>query len=119
MYCGRCLTCEARGPKTQPEVGRDGEVTIVEVEERAGGVSASYTGESGFSVAVRGCQHMEALKNPQSHGDNALVKHSSNYHKGEEAEVRYGLELVATSPSQWSGCAARVFTSTLTPQTWS
>ena len=94
MYRGRCLTCEARGPKTRPEVGRDGEVTIVEVEERAGGVTASYTGESGFSVAVRGAQHLEAMENPQSHGDNAFAKHSSNYHQGEEEEVQYGLELV-------------------------
>ena len=94
MYRGRCLTCEARGPKTRPEVGRDGGVTIVEMEERTGGVTASYTGESGFSVAVRGGQHLEALRNPQSHGDNAFVKHSSNYHQGEEEEVQYSLELV-------------------------
>ena len=65
VYLGRCLTCEARGPKIWPEVGRDVEVTIVEVEERTGGVTASYTGESGFSVAVRGGQHLEALQNPQ------------------------------------------------------
>ena len=94
VYRGRCLTCEARGPKTRPEVGRDGEVTIVEMEERTGGVTASYTEESGFSVAVRGGQHLEALLNPQSHGDNAFVKHSSNYHQGEEEEVQYSLELV-------------------------
>ena len=94
VYRGRCLTCEARGPKTRPVVGRDGEVSIVEVEERTGGVTASYTGESGFSVAVRGGQHMEALENPQTHGDNAFVKHCSNYHQGEEEEVQYSLELV-------------------------
>ena len=47
-----------------------------------------------FSVAVRGAQHLEAMENPQSHGDNAFAKHTSNYHKGEEEEVQYGLELV-------------------------
>ena len=81
-------------PKTRPEVNREGEVTIVEVEERAGGVTAAYTGESGFSVAVRGAQHLKAMENPQSHGDNAFAKHTSNYHQGEEEEVQYGLELV-------------------------
>ena len=35
-----------------------------------------------------------AMENPQSHGDNAFAKHSSNYHQGEEEEVQYGLELV-------------------------
>ena len=59
----------------------------MEMEERTGGVTASYTGESGFSVAVRGGQHLEALRNPQSHSDNAFVKHSSNYHQGEDEEV--------------------------------
>ena len=84
VYRGRCLTCEARGPKTRPVavVDGEGEVTILEVEERAGGVTASYTGESGFSVAVRGGQHLEALENPQSHGDNAFTKHCANYHQG-------------------------------------
>ena len=37
---------------------------------------------------------MEALENPQTHGDNAFVKHCSNYHQGEEEEVQYSLELV-------------------------
>ena len=66
----------------------------MEVEERAGGVTASYTGESGFSVAVRGGQHLEALENPQSHGDNAFTKHCANYHQGEEQEVQFGMELI-------------------------
>ena len=74
--------------------GRNGEVTIEEVEQRAGGVTASYTGESGFSVAVRGGQHLEALENPQSHADNAFVKHCANYHMGEEQEVQFSMELI-------------------------
>ena len=37
---------------------------------------------------------MEALENPQTHGENAFVKHCSNYHQGEEEEVQYSLELV-------------------------
>jgi hypothetical protein len=94
VYRGRCLTCEASGPKTRPVEGRDGEVTIQEVEERAGGVTASYTGESGFSVAVRGGQHLDALENPQSHADNAFVKHCANYHLGEEQEVQFRMELI-------------------------
>ena len=94
MYPAKILRSQESVVKDSVILGRDGEVTIVEVEEREGGVTASYTGESGFSVAVRGAQHLQAMENPQSHGDNAFAKHSSNYHQGEEEEVQYGLELV-------------------------
>ena len=94
VYRGHCLTCEERGPKTRPVVNRDGEVSIEEVEERAGGVTAYYTGESGFSLSVRGGQHLEALENPQSNKDNAFTKHSAEYHQGEEQDVQYAMELV-------------------------
>ena len=93
VYRGHCVTCEEHGPKTRPrEVG--GEVVVEEVAERRPGVTASYTGESGFSFRVRGSQHMEALKNPNTHKDNAFAKHSAEYHQGEESEVQYKLEIV-------------------------
>ena len=47
VYRGRCLTCEASGPKTRPVEGRDGEVTIQEVEERAGGSLPPTLGSPG------------------------------------------------------------------------
>ena len=65
-----CVSCEEHGPKTWPrEVG--GEVVVEEVADRRPGVTASYTGESGFSFGVRGAQHLEALEKPGSHPDNA------------------------------------------------
>ena len=57
-------------------------------------MTASYTGESGFSFGVRGSQHIEALEKPDTNKDNAFVKHISEYHKGEENEVKFNLEIV-------------------------
>ena len=74
------------------EVG--GEVVIEEVQDRRPGVTASYTGESGFSFGVRVSQHLEALQKPDSHRDNTFVKHAAEYHQGEESEVKYKLEIV-------------------------
>ena len=62
--------------------------------DRRPGVTASYTGESGFSFGVRGSQHLEALQKPDSHKDNAFVKHISEYHKGEESKVKFNTEIV-------------------------
>jgi hypothetical protein len=93
VYRGYCTTCKEQGPKTWPrEVG--GEVVIEEVQDRRPGVTASYTGESGFSFGVRGSQHLEAIQKPDSHRDNAFVKHAAEYHQGEENKVKYKLEIV-------------------------
>ena len=93
VYRGHCVTCEEQGPKTWPRE-EGGVVVVEEVQDRRPGVTASYTGESGFSFRVRGSQHMEALENPNTHQDNAFVKHAAEYHQGEESEVRYKLEIV-------------------------
>ena len=93
VYRGHCVTCEEKGPKTWPrEVGA--EVVVEEVLVRQPGVTASYTGESGFSFSVRGSQHLEALENPSSHKDNAFVKHAADYHQGEENDVKFQLEII-------------------------
>ena len=93
VYRGHCVTCEEKGPKTWPrEVGA--KVVVEEVLVRQPGVTASYTGESGFSFSVRGSQHLEALENPSSHKDNAFVKHAADYHQGEENDVKFQLEII-------------------------
>ena len=69
-------------------------MVIEEVLDRRPGVTASYTGESGFSFGVRGSQHLEAIQKPDSHRDNAFVKHAAEYHQGEESEVKFKLEIV-------------------------
>ena len=94
MYRGYCTTCEEQGPKTQPREVGNGEVVVEEVADRRPGVTASYTGESGFSFGERGSQHLEALEKPDSSKDNAFVKHISEYHKGEESEVKFNVEIV-------------------------
>jgi hypothetical protein len=72
-----------------------GDDTVVEeVDVREGGVSASYTGETGFGLLVRGSQHLQAMAAPASHPDNAFVKHTAEYHQGEEQEVEYKMEVV-------------------------
>ena len=43
---------------------------------------------------MRGSQHLEALEKPDSSKDNAFVKHISEYHKGEESEVKFNVEIV-------------------------
>ena len=72
-------------------------------------MSATYTGESGFSLQVRGDQHLDALRNPQSHKENAFVNHDFLYHRGEEQEVRYKMEVVGHTSKplerqSWEGC---------------
>ena len=83
-----------------------GEVVIEEIEERAGGVTAYYTGETAFSLSVRGGEHLKALENPHSHKDNAFIKHAAEYHQGEEQEVQYAMELVGhyTKPVERQVC---------------
>ena len=41
-----------------------------------------------------GSQHLEALKKPDSCKDNAFVKHITEYHKWEESEVKFNVEIV-------------------------
>ena len=97
VYRGTCTTCKHLGPNTNPiEVA--GEDVVVEVEERTPGTSATYTGESGFTLQVRVGQHLEALRNPQSHKYNTFVNPGSLYHRGEEQEVQFKLELVGHAP---------------------
>jgi hypothetical protein len=93
VYRGQCVTCLERGPKTRP-VEVDGETVVEELEERTVGTTASYTGETGFGLLVRGGQHLEALAVPGRHPDNAFAKHTAEYHRGEEEEVKFQMELV-------------------------
>ena len=93
MYRGHCATCLEQGPKTWPRE-EAGQVVVEEVQDRKPGVTASYTGESGFSFGVRGAQHLEALEKPGSHPDNAFVKHTAEYHQGEEDMVEFKLEVL-------------------------
>ena len=53
-----------------------------------------YCGESALNIYTKGSQHLEALKKPNKHKENALVRHKEDYHSGEEAEVRFRMEVV-------------------------
>ena len=77
--------------RSRPREVGNGEVVVEEVAHRRPGVTASYTGESGFSFGVRGSQHLKALEKPE---DKAFVKHISEYHKGEESKVKFNVEIV-------------------------
>ena len=39
---------------------------------------------------------MDALEKPGSHKENAFVNHTNLYHKGEEEEVKFKMELLNT-----------------------
>ena len=64
--------------------------------ERKPGTKSVYVGESGRSILVRGRQHIDALESPEKHADNAFVKHSNEYHAGENPE--YKVSLVGSYP---------------------
>ena len=59
-----------------------------------------------FSFGVRGSQHLEAIQKPDSHRDNAFVKHAAEYHQGEESEVKFKLEIVGhfSKPAESEVC---------------
>ena len=42
-----------------------------------------YWGERAFNGYTRGRQHLEAIKNPKKHNENAFVRHTEDCHKGE------------------------------------
>ena len=89
-YKGTCLTCKEIGPSS--EVDRDGKVRLLTGVRR--GLKSIYWGESGFNGYTRGRQHLEALKKPKKHTENAFVKHREDFHKGEEEKVKYRLDVV-------------------------
>ena len=91
MYKGTFLTCLAKGPSS--EVDKKGKVRML-VGERKDKVKSIYWGESSFGAYVRGRQHLEALKKPKQHQDNAFVRHREDSHRGEEEEVRFKYEMV-------------------------
>ena len=95
VYKGSCLTCEEKGPSS--DLDRDGEVRLLTVLRK--GLKAVYWGKSGFNGYTRGRQHLEALRKPNKHQENAFVRHREDIHKGEEDSVRYRMKVV--------GCYAR------------
>ena len=57
-------------------------------------MKSMYWGESAFNGYTRGSQHLEALKKPSKHKENAFVRHKEDFHKGEEADVRFRMDVV-------------------------
>ena len=41
-----------------------------------------------------GRQHLEAIKKPKKHQENAFVRHTEDCHMGEEAEVKFKMDVV-------------------------
>ena len=90
IYKGTCLTCKEIGPSI--EVDRDGKVRLLTGVRR--GLKSIYWGKRGFNSYTRGRQHLEALKKPKKHTENAFVRHREDFHKGEEEKVKYRLDVV-------------------------
>ena len=120
MYRGHCVTCLEQGPKTWPRE-EAGQVVVEEVQDRKPGVTASYTGESGFSFGVRGAQHLEALEKPGSHPDNAFLTHKVEYHQACRVRrtwsSRWRSSTTSTNLSKDRCVRGSIYT--LTPQMWS
>ena len=90
VYKGTCLTCKERGPSS--EIDKNGEVKMLTVVRKS--MKSMYWGESAFNGYTRGSQHLEALKKPSKHKENAFVRHKEDFHKGEEADVRFRMDVV-------------------------
>ena len=92
VYRAECATCAEVGPSSKPD--KDG--NIVTIIDRTPGVKAVYTGESGRSILIRGEQHLNDMRNPESHQTNAFVRHAKEYHAGETPV--YNMSLVGVYP---------------------
>ena len=57
-----------------------------------------YWGESAFNGYTRGPQHLEAIKKPKKHQENAFVRHREDCHKGEEGDVKFKMDVVRCYP---------------------
>ena len=90
VYKGTCLTCKERGPSS--EIDKNGEVKMLTGVRKS--MKSMYWGESAFNGYTRGSQHLEALKKPSKHKENAFVRHKEDFHKGEEADVRFRMDVV-------------------------
>ena len=62
------------------------------------GVKSIYWGESAANGYTRGRQHLDAIKKPQKHQDNAFVRHTEDYHKGEEGVIKFRMDVVRCYP---------------------
>ena len=105
VYQAVCNTCQESGPSSRPQ-GEE----VVPVSERKPGTVAVYTGESCRSVFVRGKQHLSAIENPENHPDNAFVKHSTQYHAGEEPSFKLSVTGSFPKPLErqiWEGVLIR------------
>jgi len=92
VYKGTCLTCEQSGYSSKPnQEGR-----VVPVTQRRNNIKSTYIGETSRSGFVRGAEHMDCLTNPRrtGSGSNAFVKHSELYHRGEEDNVQYKVDIL-------------------------
>ena len=93
VYKGICITCKERGIASKP--GDNGEVIRIDGEQRRS-VESVYYGETSKSCFVRGRQHIESIENEAGHSGttNAFARHRELYHKGEEEDVQYKVEVV-------------------------
>ena len=94
VYKGTCLTCEERGPSS--EVDMEGRVRMLRGVRKP--MKSIYWGESAFNGYTRGRQHLEAIKKPKKHKENAFVRHTEDCHKGEESVIKFKMEVVRCYP---------------------
>ena len=87
VYKGECVTCKTKGPTSM--VKKDGTIVKVEREPK----TSIYIGESSRSAYQRGLQHIYALKNPQTHRNNAFCKHIIEHHQGDKG-VKFKVDVM-------------------------
>ena len=93
VYKGTCITCSESGIASKPD--NNGDIIRVAREDRRS-IDSVYYGETSKSCYTRGRQHIECLESEQnqSRATNAFVRHRDIYHKDEEDNVKYRVDVV-------------------------
>ena len=93
VYKGICMTCREKGIASKP--GSNGEIVRIASGQRRS-IDCVYYGETSKSCFRRGRQHIESLESEAdlSRTTNAFVRHRGLYHKDEEQDVKYKVEVV-------------------------
>ena len=90
VYRGEYLTCREKGPTST--ITKDGNMKTI---DRVPGTKSVYIGETSRSAFTRGRQHMNALKNPKRHTENAFCKHIIECHKGDRSKVKFKVDVIS------------------------
>ena len=95
VYRGECVTCANTGPSSQPD--ESGRPKLVAQRCKK---SSWYIGETARAIYVRGKEHIDAMRKPQTNLTNAFAKHKVEYHLLEEPEFKLTMLRSFTKPLQ-------------------